>query len=131
MILSQLAQPSLLLGIVLALPGALEIAAVTMGGGMYFASKYGQSAADDILASQTQELVDIKRFLFQTTISLIMVSPLMLLVLASQPLAVFFGSASLLPLAAGLLIISIGFTGLILNFLLNRAGDAVSRREDL
>ncbi len=131
LILSQLAQPSLLLGIVLALPGALEIAAVTMGGGMYFAAKYGQSAADDILASQTQELVDIKRFLFQTTISLVMVSPLMLLVLASEPLAVFFGSASLLPLVAGLLIISIGFTGFILNFLLNRAGDAVSRREDL
>jgi hypothetical protein len=131
LILSQLGQPSLLLGVILALPGALEIAAVTMGGGMYFASKYGQSAADDILASQTQELVDIKRFLFQTTINLIMVSPLMVLVLATQPLAVLFGSTLLLPLAAGLLAVSVAFTGLILNILLNRAGDAVSKREDL
>ena len=131
LILSQLGQPSLLLGVILALPGALEIAAVTMAGGMYFASKYGQSAADDILASQTQELVDIKRFLFQTTINLIMVSPLMLLVLATQPLAVFFGSRSLLSLAAALLVVSGVFTSFIINFLLNRAGDAVGRREDL
>ena len=131
LILSQLTQPSLLLGVILALPGALEIAAVTMAGGMYFASKYGQSAADDILASQTQELVDIKRFLFQTTINLIMVSPLMLLVLATQPLSAFFGSNSLLPLAGGLLAVSVTFTSFIINLLLNRAGDAVSRREDL
>ncbi len=129
--LGQLGQPTLLLGVVLALPGALQIAAITMGAGMYFASKYGQSAADDILSSQAQELADIKRFLYQTTVGLILVSPLMLIVLSSQALAVFFGPGSLPTLATVLLAISITYTAGILNILLNKAGDAVSKREDL
>ncbi len=129
LILSQLGQPASLLAIILALPAALQIAAITMGGGMYFASKYGQSTTDDILSSQTQELVDIKRFLYQTTLGLFLVSPLMLLVLGSQQLAASPGS--MLILGAGLLAGSLTYTAFILNFLLNRAGDSVRKREDL
>lgn len=131
LVFSQLTQPSLLLGVVLALPGALEIAAITMAGGLYFASKYGQSSADDILSSQAQELADIRRFLFQTVINLIMVSPVIILVIVSESLAVSFGARSLPILAIGLLLVSTAFTVLSVNFLLNRAGDAISRREDL
>jgi len=102
-----------------------------MAGGMYFASKYGQSSADDILSSQAQELADIRRFLFQTVINLIMVSPLILLVLVSERLATSLRPDSLPALATGLVIASLVFSGFSINLLLNRAGDAVSRREDL
>src|SRR5713101_1571413 len=131
LILSQLGQGPSLLALVLALPAALQVAAITMGGGMYFASRYGQSTADDILSSQTQELVDIKRFLYQTTLGLFLVSPLMLLVLASQQLSVSLGPGSTLVLGAGLLAGSLTYTALILNILLNKAGDSVQKREDL
>jgi len=102
-----------------------------MAGGMYFASRYGQSSADDILSSQAQELADIRRFLFQTIINLIMVSPIILLVLVSGALASILGSAALPILAVGLVLVSIAFTSLSINLLLNRAGDAITRREDL
>ncbi|TMI48554.1 hypothetical protein E6H17_03395 [Candidatus Bathyarchaeota archaeon] len=131
MVLGQLSSPSLVLGVVLALPGALEIAGITMAGGMWFASRYGQSSADDILSSQAQELADIRRFLFQTIINLIMVSPIILLVLVSEALASETGPAALPILATGLVLASIVFTGLSINLLLNRAGDAITRREDL
>ncbi len=131
LVLSQLSTPSLLLGVILALPGALEIAGITMAGGMYFASRYGQSSADDILSSQAQELADIRRFLFQTIINLIMVSPIILLVLVSEPVATILGPGAIPLIAVGLVSVSIVFTGLSINLLLNRAGDAVTRREDL
>ena len=131
LVASQLDQPSLLLGVILALPGALEIASITMAGGMYFASKYGQSSTDDILSSQAQELADIRRFLFQTAINLAMVSPVIVLVLLSEILATSLGSGSVYVLAIGLVSISLLFTALSINFLLNKAGDAVARREDL
>ncbi len=131
LILGQLSQPSLLLGVILALPGALEIASITMAGGMFFASKYGQSSADDILSSQAQELADIRRFLFQTIINLVMVSPVILLVFVSETLVTILGRGYLPILAAGLVSVSVVFTVLSINFLLNKAGDAVSRREDL
>jgi hypothetical protein len=131
LIIGGLSQPSLLLGVILALPGALEIAGITMAGGMYFASKYGQSSADDILSSQQQELADIRRFLFQTIINLLMVSPIILLVFVSERLVVILGSGYLPILALGLLSVSIAFTGFSINFLLNKAGDSVTRREDL
>jgi hypothetical protein len=131
LILGELSQPSLLLGVILALPGALEIASITMAGGMFFASKYGQSSADDILSSQAQELADIRRFLFQTIINLVIVSPIILLVFVSETLEVILGPSYLPILAVGLVSASTVFTGLSLNFLLNKAGDAVSRREDL
>jgi putative ABC exporter len=131
LILGGLSQPSLLLGVILALPGALEIASITMAGGMFFASKYGQSSADDILSSQAQELADIRRFLFQTIINLLMVSPVILLVFLSERLVTILGRSYLPILAVGLASVSIIFTALSINFLLNKAGDAVSRREDL
>jgi hypothetical protein len=129
--LGGLSQPSLLLGVILALPGALEIASITMAGGIFFASKYGQSSTDDILSSQAQELADIRRFLFQTIINLVMVSPVILLVFASGTLAITLGLGYLPILALGLVSISIFFTGVSINFLLNKAGDAVGKREDL
>jgi len=131
LILAGLPQPALLLGVILALPGALEIASITMAGGMFFASKYGQSSTDDILSSQAQELADTRRFLFQTIINLVMVSPVILLVFVSETLATMLGPAYLPILALGLVSTSIVFTGLSVNFLLNKAGDAVSKREDL
>ncbi len=131
LILAGLSQPSLLLGVILALPGALEIASITMAGGMFFASKYGQSSTDDILSSQAQELADIRRFLFQTIINLVMVSPVILLVFVSETLVTILGPGYLPILALGLLSISLLFTGVSINFLLNKAGDAVTRREDL
>jgi hypothetical protein len=131
LILGGLSQPSLLLGVILALPGALEIASITMAGGMFFASKYGQSSTDDILSSQAQELADIRRFLFQTIINLVMVSPVILLVFVSETLVAILGPSYLPILALGLVSISIVFTGVSINFLLNKAGDAVGRREDL
>lgn len=131
LILSQLGQPSLLLGVVLALPGALEIAAITMSGGLYFASRYGQSSADDILSSQAQELADIRRFLFQTIINLVIVSPVILLVLVSQSVAASVRTSTLPILGIGLVLSSIAFTAFSINILLNKAGDAIMRREDL
>ena len=131
LVASELGQPSLLLGVILALPGALEIASITMAGGMYFASRYGQSSTDDILSSQAQELADIRRFLFQTAINLLIVSPLILLVLVSEMLAVSLGQGSLPGLALGLVAVSVVFTTVAVNLLLNRAGDAIMRREDL
>jgi len=131
LVLGELSQPSLLLGVILALPGALEIASITMAGGMFFASKYGQSSTDDILSSQQQELADIRRFLFQTIINLVMVSPVILLVFVSETLVTILGSGYLPILAIGLVTVSIAFTVLSINFLLNKAGDAVSKREDL
>ncbi len=102
-----------------------------MAGGIYFASRYGQSSADDILSSQAQELADIRRFLFQTIINLIMVSPIIVLVLVSEALETMLGPRALPVLAVGLVSVSIAFTGLSINLLLNRAGDAITRREDL
>jgi hypothetical protein len=117
--------------VVLALPGALEIAGITMAGGMYFASRYGQSSSDDILSSQAQELADIKRFLFQTVINLIIVSPVISLVIVSQTLAISVGPSNLSILAIGLIFGSASFTIFSINMLLNRAGDAIKHREDL
>ena len=131
LVAGQLSQPALLLGVTLALPGALEIASITMAGGMYFASKYGQSSTDDLLSSQAQELADIRRFLFQTAINLVMVSPVIALVLVSEILAMSVGPSFLPILSIVLVSVSVAFTGVMINVLLNKAGDAVARREDL
>ncbi len=129
LIIGQLNQPRTLLSITLALPVALEIAAIMMGGGMYFASRYGQSTSDDILSSQTRELMDIKRFLYQTIINLTLVSPLMGLVLvAGLPL---LAQAPLVLLAPLLIAVSLGYTYGTLRGLLNAAGNSIIRREDL
>ena len=83
------------------------------------------------MSSQAQELPDIRRFLFQTMINLIMVSPIIVLVLVSEALETILGPGALPVLAVGLVLVSIVFTGLSINLLLNKAGDAITRREDL
>src|SRR6266496_4476108 len=75
LVLSQLSTPSLLLGVILALPGALEIAGITMAGGMDFASRYGQSSAYDILLSQARERADRDLLLFPTLLASNLRSP--------------------------------------------------------
>jgi hypothetical protein len=60
-----------------------------------------------------------------------MVSPIILLVLVSEALATVLGPSLLPILAVGLVLVSVVFTGLSINLLLNGAGDAVARREDL
>lgn len=116
--------------VLLALPAALEVAAIMMGGGMYFASRYGQSTTDEILSYQAQQLTDVKRFLYQTVVNLLFVSPIMGLVLfAAQPPA-FIPLAPVL-LAAILLATSLVYTYGILRKLLNASGDWIRKREDL
>ena len=119
------------LSVTLALPAALELAAITMGGSMYFASKYGQSTSDDILSSEAQNLTDVRRFIYQTAINLLFVSPLMTLVLGAGYLPAIFGRGFAFPFAVVLLAASLVYTLLILNALLDRAGDSIQRREDL
>jgi Putative ABC exporter len=129
LVLEKLGQPDAF-AILLALPAALEVAAVMMGGGMYFAARYGQSTADDILSSQAQQLTDVKRFLYQTIVNLVLVSPLMGLVLvAAQP-----PSFVLLPQAmlSFILLASSGvYTYEVIRRLLRNSGDWIARREDL
>jgi hypothetical protein len=116
--------------ILLALPAALEVAAVMMGGGMYFASRNGQSTTDDILSSQAQQLTDVKRFLYQTLVNLALVSPIMGLVLvAAQTPALI--PLSPIPLAVALFVASGAYTYGSLLRLLNASGDWIRKREDL
>ena len=116
-------------GVLLALPAALEVAAIMMGGGMYFACRYGQSTTDDILSSQAQQLTDVKRFLYQTVVNLALVSPLMgLVLLAAQTPLLPIPPA---PFAIALLAVSGGYTYGLLRGLLNTSGDWVRKREDL
>ena len=98
---------------------------------MYFAARYAQSSTDDILAVQAQNLTNIKRFVYQTAFNLLMVGPLMLLVLAAGWLLGIFGVGTLVPLGIVLVIAGIGYSAIILNSVLNRAGDSIRRREDL
>ncbi|HEV2139229.1 MAG TPA: hypothetical protein VGR53_10345 [Nitrososphaerales archaeon] len=130
LVLGRLGQSGPLLGVVLALPSALEVAAIMMGGGIYFASRYGQSATDDILTTQAQQLTDVKRFLFQTIVNLALVSPVMgLVLLAAQPDPVV--PVPLIAYGGILLIASLGYTYVVLKRLLDGAGDWILRREDL
>ena len=131
LIFSEIGKEGSLLGILLSLPGALEVAAITMGGGMYFASRYGQSTTDEILSSQAQDLTDIRRFLYQTAINL---GPGRAAhgtgrrargsgsALLGRPLA---------PLAVVLVAVSVAYTYAVLTSLLNAAGDSIRKREDL
>jgi hypothetical protein len=131
LILGDLKHPSSLLAVGLSLPGALEVAAVMMAGGMYFAARYGQSTSDDLLLAQGQDLTDVKRFLYQTVINLLLVSPIMALVLAAGPFAGALGGSSLVPLAVALLGAAFAYTVIILNYLLSAAGRSLRVREDL
>jgi hypothetical protein len=131
LLLSDVNHPSSLLAVGLSLPGALEVAAIMMGGGMYFAAKYGQSTSDDLLLSQGQDLTDVKRFLYQTVINLLLVAPLMGLVLAAGRVPETLWGSWLLLLSAGLIGVSLAYTVLLLTYLLSAAGSSLREREDL
>jgi len=131
LILGDLHHPTSLLPVGLSLPSALEVAAIMMAGGMYFAAKYGQSTSDELLLAQGQDLTDVKRFLYQTMINLVMVGPVMGIVLASGPLIGFVGAGQLPLLAAGLLVVELVYSVVILNYLLSAAGRSLQVREDL
>jgi hypothetical protein len=131
LLVEKINDPGALLAIGLSLPSALEIAALTMAGGMYFAARYGQSSNDETLTSQGQDLADVKRFLYQTLINLGLVIPLMGLVLGAGPLAGFFSYSSILPIGIFLGATGIIYTIGVLNFILGVAGRSLERREDL
>lgn len=117
-------------GVLLALPAALEVASVMMGGGMYFAARYGQSTTDDILSSQSQQLTDVKRFLFQTVFNLVLTAPIMGLVLAGAEVSGYIPVPP--PILASILFIAAGaYTLEILRRLLNTSGGWIAKREDL
>lgn len=126
LILSEVGRPGSLLSLLLAVPGALEVASMMMGGSMYFSARYGQSTADELMSSQGQDLTDIRRFLYQTVINLALVSPLMGLVLGAG----YLGGAVIL-WAPVLMAISLLYTYVALDLLLNAAGDSIKKREDL
>lgn len=131
LLLGDLHHPTSLLPVGLSLPGALEVAAIMMAGGMYFAARYGQSTSDDLLLAQGQDLTDVKRFLYQTVINLLLVSPIMALVVAAGPIAGALGASSLVLLSVALLAVALAYTVLILNYLLRAAGRSLRVREDL
>jgi hypothetical protein len=131
LLLEKVSDPGSLVTIGLSLPTALEIAALTMAGGMYFAARYGQSSNDDTLTSQGQDLADVKRFLYQAIINLGLVAPLMGLVLAAEPLLGFFGGSTALQVAIILGTVALFYTFGILRFVLSKAGNSLETREDL
>ncbi|MDA4111791.1 MAG: hypothetical protein OK439_04585 [Thaumarchaeota archaeon] len=131
LIASNIGKPETLLGISLALSGSIQIAAITMGGSMYFASKFAQSSTDDIISLQAQDMTNIKRIVLQTVINLIMVGPLMVLVLAGGWLTGIFGVGSIIPIGVFLSMVGVSYTVLLLNVILNGAGDSINKREDL
>jgi hypothetical protein len=136
LLLSDAGHPASLLPVGISLPGALEVASIMMAGGMYFASKYGQSTSDDLLLAQGQDLTDVKRFLYQTIINLLLVAPLMGLVLASGQIAGVMGVQRLswwwlAPLAGLFLVSALTYTALVLRYLLSAAGRSLKNREDL
>ena len=131
LLIERMSAPGSLLEIGLALPGALEVAALMMAGGMYFAARYGQNSADDTLTSQGQDLADLRRFLYQTLINLALVAPLMGLVLVAGSLLNVVGHASLVVMAALLVAVGLLYTGVMLRLVLRTAGASLERREDL
>jgi len=131
LLLEKANEPGSLLAIGLSLPSALEIASLMMAGGMYFAARYGQSSSDETLATQGQDLADVKRFLYQTVINLSLVAPLMGLVLGAAPLLGLIGDSSIFPVAMVLGAIGIVYTLGALDFILGEAGRSLETREDL
>jgi len=123
--------PEFLVTVGLSLPAALEIAALTMAGGMYFAARYGQSSNDDTLTSQGQDLANVKRFLYQSVINLCMVAPLLGMVLSAGPLLSLVGDSETLTTGIALSTAALVYTVVILRFVMDRAGDSLEEREDL
>jgi hypothetical protein len=131
LVIRRASQPGPLLGVAMALPVALEIAAVMMGGGMYFAARWGQSTTDEILTSQAQQVTDVKRFLYQTVVNLFLVSPLMGLVLGAEFRVSPLNLIPTAPLTVILLGVSLAYSFGILAKLLDAAADSLGKREDL
>jgi len=123
--------PGSLLAVGLSLPEALEIAALMMAGGMYFAARYGQSSVDETLTSQGQDLGDVKRFVYQAVINLCLIAPLMGLVLGAGPLLGFFGDSLIVPMALALGAVGVAYSLWVLRFVIGAAGRSLERREDL
>jgi hypothetical protein len=123
-----LGNPEALLSIVLALISSIEIAAITLGGSMNFAARYAQSSADDLLAIQAQTLTNLKRMIYQFATNLLMVGPIMLLVLAAGWL---YGSMGNVTLGVLLFTVGLGYSLLLLNYVLNSTGNVIRQREDL
>ncbi len=131
LLIEKVNDPSSLLSIGLSLPGALEVAALMMAGGMYFAARYGQSAVDETLTTQGQDMADIRRFLYQTLINLVLVAPLMIMVLAAGYVLAFVGVSDLPITALGLGVAGFVYSGVALRFVLGSAGASLQKREDL
>lgn len=127
LIATNLGRALILSRISIALAGAIEIASITMAGSMYFASKYAQSSGGDVLSSQGQDLANLKRTITQTIVNFLFISPIMLLVFSTS----FIGAGLIIQSAILISIATIVYTVTILNFILNRAGDSIARREDL
>jgi hypothetical protein len=131
LLVERVSQPGALLEIGLSLPEALEIAALMMAGGMYFAAKYGQSSVDDTLNTQGQDMADVKRFVYQALINLALVAPLMGLVLAAGPLLGLIGDSLVLPAGIALGVVGLAYSAGVLRLVLGAAGTTLERREDL
>jgi hypothetical protein len=123
--------PAFLLSIGLSLPGALEVAALMMAGGMFFAARYGQSSVDETLTTQGQDMADVRRFLYQTLINLGLVAPLMMLVLSAGYVLAFVGVSGLLLTTLGLGVAAFVYSAVALHLVLGSAGASLQKREDL
>lgn len=131
LIFEKLGQPGSTLAIGLSLPEALEVAALMMAGGMYFAARFGQSSVDETLNTQGMDMADVKRFVYQALINFSLVIPLMGLVLGAAPLLTLLGDSALVPLGVVMGISGLLYTGAVLRFTLGRAGSSLEKREDL
>lgn len=131
LLIQRLSEPGSLLAIGLSLPVALEIAALMMAGGMYFAAKYGQSSVDETLTTQGQDLADLRRFFYQTLINLSLVAPLMGLVFGASEIPSIVGDSSLLVVGVGLGAATLVYSVVVLRYVLTEAGRSLETREDL
>jgi len=131
LLIEKVNSPGSMLAIGLSLPGALEVAALMMAGGMYFAARYGQSSTDETMTSMGQDLADIRRFLYQTLINLSLVAPLLLLVLAAGSLPGIVAGVPLPAIAAVFGVAGLVYSIAILRFVLTAAGRSLEKREDL
>ncbi len=128
LVATNLGREQVLLSILIALAGAVEIASITTGGSMYFASKYAQSSANDMLSSQGQDMANLKRMITQTIVNFLFVAPIMLLVLSTSWIP---SHGSLIQFGIAISATTVAYTVIILNKILDKAGDTIATREDL
>jgi len=75
--------------------------------------------------------MDVKRYLYQTIVNLVIVSPLMMIVLAAGPSLAIISYSSFVTVSVMLGIIGAVYTLAALNLLLTAAGRSLEMREDL